>query len=132
MDFIIVFFRDTLSGVWYFLYLALCIFIIFYLLGVIGDRKRLAISVKLKEKKKYDIESGREAAIAAKQTKQIIGVLEEEEIKQAVPNPNEEVNVQENQEEPAVMVLNSDSVAPDNSKPAVTPVVIDSSSIKND
>ena len=132
MDFIIVFFRDTLSGVWYFLYLALCIFIIFYLLGVIGDRKRLAISVKLKEKKKYDIESGREAAIAAKQSKQIIGVLEEEEIKQAVPNPNEEVNVQENQEEPAVMVLNSDSVATDNSKPAVTPVVIDSSSIKND
>ena len=46
MDLILVFFRDTLSGIWYFLYLALCIFIIFYLLGVVGDRKRAAIAVK--------------------------------------------------------------------------------------
>ncbi len=135
MDLILVFFRDTLSGIWYFLYLALCIFIVFYLLGVVGDRKRAAIAVKLKEKKTYDIESGREAEIAAKQTKQIIGVLEDQA---ATPNANNPLpgagDAQNKEEVPTVMVLNSSEqpAQQEQAQPAVTPVVIDSSSIKNE
>ncbi len=135
MDLFIGFFRDTLSGIWYFLYLALCIFAIFYLLGVVGDRKRLAIAGKLKEKKTYDIESGREAKIAAKQTKQIIGVLEEEDKGPEISGDLSNVGENTNKEEaPTELVLNSDSEATkeETKQPVVTPVKIDSSSIKSD
>ena len=65
MEILLVFFRDVLSGWVYWLYLAFCIFLIFFILGFVADGKRMRINNKLKEKKKYDIESGREAAIAA-------------------------------------------------------------------
>lgn len=103
-----VFFRDILSGVWYFLYLALCILLFFYVLGIVADRKRLEISKKLKEKKTYDIESGKEAQIAAMESKQILsaGVSEE----------NQEVK---KQEEP--MVISTESM--DNSKMTINQTI---------
>ena len=68
------FFRDVLDGMVYFLYLVGCILAFFYVLGIIGDRKRKMIEAKLRDKKKYDIESGREAMIAAMETKQVLDV----------------------------------------------------------
>lgn len=94
---IVEFFRDILSGPVYYIYLIVCILAIFALLGVVGDRKRAAIEEKLKEKKKYDIESGKEAEIAALESKQVLDVLTEEPPKQEV---TEEV--------PAVIVLESE------------------------
>ena len=72
--FILDFFRDFFSGIMYWLYVSLCIFVFFYVLGIVADRKRLAIAIKLKEKKTYDIESGREAQIAAMESKQVLDV----------------------------------------------------------
>ena len=72
--FILEFFRDTLSGLLYILYLIICIIAFFYFLGIVADRKREAINKKLKEKKTYDIESGKEAAIAAMESKQVLDV----------------------------------------------------------
>lgn len=76
---IVEFFRDVLSGIWYWLYLLLCIFSFFYVLGIVADSKREKINKKLKEKKSYDIESGKEAAIAAMESKQVLAVNEEEQ-----------------------------------------------------
>lgn len=104
---IIEFFRDTLSGPIYFLYLIVCIVLFFALLGIVGDRKRAAIEEKLKEKKKYDIESGREAEIAALESKQNLDVMTEEEPKK--------------EEVPSVIVLDSEP----------TPVVEQSESSTN-
>ncbi len=133
MDLLIVFFRDVLSGIWYFLYLALCIFIIFYILGIIGDRKREAIAVKLKNKKKFDIESGREAEIAAKQTKQIINVLEENQdtSNNAASKPQGADATANKEEIPAVMVLNSSTDGNEQKIKKEEPLVINSSSIKD-
>ena len=78
MDFLIVIFRDWFSGFFYYLYVALCIFAIFYVYGFVAKRKRNAIVNKLKEKKTYDIASGKEAAIAAMETKQVLSVEEDE------------------------------------------------------
>ena len=75
MDYIITFFRDTISGFWYFVYIIVCIFFIFVLLGIVGDRKRAVIEENLKKKKAMDIASGKEAKIAAMETKQILNVM---------------------------------------------------------
>ena len=75
-------FRDVLDGIWYWLYLIVCIIMFFYILGIVADEKRARINKKLKEKKSYDIESGREAAIAAMESKQVLAVDEEEASKQ--------------------------------------------------
>lgn len=115
MDIVISFFRDTISGFWYFLYIVLCIFLIFVILGFVGDRKRAIISEKLKEKRRRDIESGKASAIAARESKQILDVMSEEELK----NPNGEIvndggNAQstealaKKEEAPSVLVLGSD------------------------
>jgi len=77
MDFIISFFRDDVAGFWYILYILACIFFIFVLLGIVGDRKRAAIAEKLKEKRARDIASGEVARIAALESKQVLDVLDD-------------------------------------------------------
>ena len=101
------FFRDVLDGMMYFLYLIGCIIAFFYVLGIIGDRKRKMIESKLKEKKKYDIESGREAMIAAMETKQVLDVDDTQD--KFVNDPNAIVN----QNSTLNSALNSMSNMPD-------------------
>ncbi len=144
------FFRDFFSGIIYWLYVLVGIFAFFYVLGIVADRKRLAIANKLKEKKTYDIESGREAAIAAMESKQILDV-EDETLPAANETPveNQSLGAVQNQfndplvgeakkeEVPQVMVLNSgEQEAPQkqaepvvismepSTTPAVTPVQV--------
>ena len=132
MEILLVFFRDVLSGFVYFLYLALCVFAFFYVLGIVADRKRLAINNKLKEKKTHDIESGREAMIAAMETKQVLDVDDEKQIPTDNQNAtmNSALNSMSNMPDatgatkevtPNVVVLNSADV---DTKPSVQPVVI--------
>lgn len=147
MDFIIVFFRDVLSGIVYYLYVGLCIFAFFYVFGFVANRKRNAINDKLKEKKQYDIASGREAAIAAMESKQVLSVDEEENnpnatlaaaANSAANDVKDDLNKKE--EVPAVMVINSDdssntsTSAPQQEAeegPKVeAPLVIDTSSVQ--
>jgi len=97
VNFLMEFFRDVLSGIWYYLYLIICIIAFFYVLGIVADRKRLEISKKLKEKKTYDIESGREAKIAAMESKQVLSAGED----------NQGIEEVKKQDEP--MVISSDS-----------------------
>lgn len=52
----------------------------FVLVGVVGDRKRAVIEANLKKKKAEDIASGKEAMIAARQSKQILDVMSDAEI----------------------------------------------------
>lgn len=105
MDFIISFFRDTLSGIWYWLYVLVCIFFIFFFLGMIGTRKQAAIIEKLKAKKADDISSGREAAIAAMESKQRLDVMQEElEDPQAEAKPEEGTD----EEVPQVLVISEE------------------------
>lgn len=91
MDIVISFFRDTISGVWYVLYIIVCILTIFVILGVVGDRKRAIISDKLKEKRKRDIESGKASEIAARESKQILDVMSDEELDIANRNKNDNI-----------------------------------------
>ena len=148
MELFLIFFRDTLSGFIYYLYVALCIFAIFYVFGFVAKRKRKAINDKLKEKKQYDIASGREAAIAAMESKQVLNVEEDEESNE--PNatladaagestPNVEPDQTKQEEVPAVMVFdsNASSTAPAEqpqetpSGPQVEqPLVIDASTLQ--
>ena len=106
-------FRDIFDGIFYWLYLAGCIFAFFYVLGIVGDNKRAKINKKLKEKKTYDIESGREAAIAAMETKQVLSVDEEAANGMSIAdmaNGNNKVDAmkKDGQEEvPAVLELSS-------------------------
>jgi len=138
--FILDFFRDFFSGIIYWLYLLVCIFAFFYVLGIVADRKRQEIANKLKEKKAYDIESGREAQIAAMETKQVLDVDEEPTMGIADAAPVENTQLQSNNtftqavpeigkskedEVPQVMVLNSSETTP--TEPAKSePVVISS------
>ena len=117
--FLLEFFRDFLDGIVYYLYLILCIFALFYVLGIVADRKREMIEKKLKEKKQYDIASGREAEIAARETKQILAVEETPEEQnsglqiQGAPVGGLGTQLQENnqkEEVPAVMVLDSSTM----------------------
>lgn len=118
---IVEFFRDVFDGIWYFPYLLLCIFLFFYVLGIVADNKREKINKKLKEKKTYDIESGREAAIAALESKQVLAVNEEEN-KADNNNSNNELIAstipEEKKEEPTVVV--KDTLPP--LEPVVQPV----------
>ena len=116
MDIVISFFRDTISGFWYFLYIVLCIFLIFVILGVVGDRKRAIISEKLKEKRRRDIESGRASEIAARESKQILDVMSDEDLKgsngEAVNNAqssNDTDSQVKKEEAPSVLVIGADS-----------------------
>ena len=114
--FLLEFFRDVLSGFLYYVYVVLCIFAFFYVLGIVADRKREMIEKKLREKKQYDIESGKEAAIAAMESKQVLDVDDD-------PNPNVQIagnqdsgismqlqDVNKMEEVPAVMVLDSSTM----------------------
>ena len=140
---ILDFFRDFFSGIMYWLYVLVCIFAFFYVLGIVADRKRLAISVKLKEKKTYDIESGREAAIAAMESKQVLDVEEDATLgtnpvenqtlaQQATQSQQPTLQAQlgnpvpnqAKEEAPQVMVLNSAEVQ--DTPKQVEPVVISS------
>lgn len=109
---VIQFFRDVLDGIWYWLYLIACIIVFFYFLGIVADNKKEKINKKLKEKKTYDIESGKEAAIAAMETKQILSVEDDNPSGNLndLANGNSTVDAakKEGQEEvPAVLELNS-------------------------
>lgn len=118
MELFVTFFRDTLSGFFYFIYLIFCIFFFFFVFGFVAKRKRNAINEKLKQKKQYDIESGREAQIAAMETKQVLDV-DDEGLNPNNDNPNATLNNAINSmnsdgttnavkdEIPNVMVLNS-------------------------
>ena len=65
--FMIEFFRDSVTGFWYFLYMLACIFFMFVLLGVVADRKRERIAVRLKAKRQEDI--------AAMETKENLDIM---------------------------------------------------------
>ena len=140
MQIFIEFFRDTLSGIVYVLYLIFCIIAFFYTLGIVGDRKRKMIEVKLKEKKAYDIASGKEAAIAAMETKQVLDI-DEADSQLASPEVNAAIGItvnngqngQQPQEEvPQVMVFDSNASsgqnAQQNQQQQNEPIVFDSSS----
>lgn len=140
MQIFIEFFRDTLSGIVYVLYLIFCIIAFFYTLGIVGDRKRKMIEVKLKEKKAYDIASGKEAAIAAMETKQVLDI-DEADSQLASPEVNAAIGItvnngqngQQTQEEvPQVMVFDSNASsgqnAQQNQQQQNEPIVFDSSS----
>lgn len=146
MEILISFFRDFLSGFVYYLYVALCIFAFFYVFGFVANRKRKAINDKLKEKKQYDIASGREAAIAAMESKQVLNVEEDpdQEGNTAPAEATTEAPAQEDpakkEEVPAVMVINSSDTSSQNadvpqqevpSGPQVEqPLVIDTSTVQ--
>ena len=159
MGILIVFFRDVLSGALYFFYMLLCIFGIFYVFGISADRKRKAIEEKLKEKKKFDIISGKEAAIAAMESKQVLDVEEEDKDGDIVSTENQNATMNsalnsmsnmpdardaQKDDTPNVMVLNSGDgssnnqnsqgteQANDTTQPKVDqPLVIDTSSIRS-
>lgn len=111
MDFIISFFRDGIAGFWYILYILICIFFIFVLLGVVGDRKRAVIAEKMKEKRKRDIESGEVARIAALESKQVLNVLEDKTDNLQNTNDDNAVTSSEElatkEEVPAVLTIDS-------------------------
>ena len=108
MDFLITLFRDKISGFWYILYILLCLLFMFALLGVVGDRKRHLIEVGLKEKKRKDIESGKEAKIAAMESKQVLDVMKEEKKGDVVPNANDTSELAKKEETPSVLVIGAD------------------------
>ena len=122
---IVNFFRDTLSGIWYWLYLLLCIFSFFYVLGIVADSKREKINKKLKEKKSYDIESGKEAAIAAMESKQVLAVNEEEQA--STPQTTDEVATTtpevKKEEEPLVISSSEPTITIQEQEPTVNAVV---------
>ena len=107
MNFVISFFRDTISGFWYFIYIILCIFFIFVLLGIVGDRKSAVIAKKLKEKKAQDIASGKEARIAAMESKQILDVMSDDSASVNGTSNLNNSNVESSKEDkaPAVLVI---------------------------
>ena len=93
---IVAFFRDVLDGFIYWIYVLVCIFLQFSLYGIIADRKRRLIQDELLKKKERDIESGKEAAKAAMEDKQILDVMEDVE-----EEPKKE-------EAPSVLVIGED------------------------
>lgn len=156
MELLIIFFRDILDGFLYFVYVFVCIFAIFYVFGISADRKRKAIEDKLKEKKKYDIMSGREAAIAALESKQVLDV-EDDPPTSGAGNENENATLNaalnsmpntsdaafaasaKKEEVPSVMVLNSsgsessnqtDPQSQNGEQAEKKPLVIDTSSLR--
>ncbi|MBR1386630.1 MAG: hypothetical protein IJ568_07345 [Bacilli bacterium] len=142
MDLFVVFFRDIIKGPIYYLYLILGFIIIFYALGIVADRRRTAIAIKLKEKKKYDIESGKEAAIAAMETKQVLdaddnndtianGVSVNENANALVnaavnnmANTNDAALSKQEEKAPTVMVLNSSDIENNKSNTSIEKTTI--------
>lgn len=108
MDFLITLFRDKISGFWYILYILLCLLFMFALLGVVGDRKRRLIEGELKEKKRKDIESGKEAKIAAMESKQVLDVMQEEKKENVAPNANDTSELANKEETPSILVIGAD------------------------
>ena len=130
---VVEFFRDVFDGVWYILYLLGCIIAFFFVLGIVADNKRARINKKLKEKKTYDIESGREAQIAAMESKQILSVNDSEttsgEANQEVPATQNVAEQEPKKEEvPTVMILNSNDQK--QAQPAVNNATINNSTIQ--
>ena len=77
MDVVIFFFRDTLSGWLYFLYVVVCLVLIFSMLGKVAEKSRSLAIEKLKAEKRRQLESGEAALKASMEGKQIINVLSE-------------------------------------------------------
>ena len=114
MGFIISFFRDVIDGWWYVLYIFVCLFFMLVFLGMYGDKKREAIAIRLKEKKARDIASGKEARIAALESKQVLDVMEEDldkengqENSQPV-STNDSAELTKKEEAPSVLVIGAD------------------------
>ena len=105
---IVVFFRDVISGWWYVLYIFACIFMIFVFFGVVGDRKRRAIEEKLKEKKKWAIESGEEARRAAMESKQVLDVMEDAQVSADDAVVDESNDLTKKDEAPSILVIDAD------------------------
>lgn len=148
MDYIIVLFRDKISGFWYFLYILACIFFMFVFLGIVGDRKRKVIADRLKEKKKRDIESGKEAQIAAMESKQVLDVMKDSAQEDTAQNSTDTDELAKKEEAPTVLVIGADgssnagtnnvpgqvaqfSGEVQNSVPAVQPMVQQSQQIQS-
>lgn len=125
--FMIEFFRDSVTGFWYFLYILACIFFMFVLLGVVADRKRERIAVRLKAKRQEDIASGKVARLAAMETKENLDIMSTmgtetnnttpavsvipstasvQNVNQQIENPTPLTNSNEQKEEvPSVLVI---------------------------
>ena len=114
--FIIAFFRD-MTGIWYVLWVIACVFLQFYLLGIVGDRKRKVIHEELLEKRKLDIESGKVAKEAAMESKQILDVMSEEELKGEEPTePPTEKDLTKQEEVPQTLIIGADGQQIDDKK----------------
>lgn len=111
MEFFISFFRDVIDGWMYFVYIFVCIFFVFVAIGMYGDKKREAIQQRLKEKKARDIASGKEARIAALESKQVLDVMEgdADQPVTSVPvennNANDTAELSKKEEAPSVLVI---------------------------
>lgn len=115
----------------------------FVLVGVVGDRKRAVIEANLKKKKAEDIASGKEAMIAARQSKQILDVMSDAEIAANATsydatgsnsdNTNDNVNPNANPLNNVVPIINENTAKDEEKAPSV--LVIDangnSSEVKN-
>lgn len=114
--FIIAFFRD-MHGIWYILWVVVCVFLQFVLMGIVGDRKRQLIQKDLLAKRKYDIESGKVAAEAAMANKQILDVMTEEELRGEDPTePPTEKDLTKKEEAPQTLVIGADGKQIDEKK----------------
>ena len=113
--FIIAFFRD-MSGIWYILWVLMCVFFQFVLLGVVGDRKRAIINADLMEKRRLDIESGKVAEEAARASKQVLDVMTEEELHEGETPTEPEKDLTKKEEAPQTLVIGADGKQVDEKK----------------
>jgi hypothetical protein len=97
---IVQFFRDIIDGPIYIIYVIVLVFLQLSLFGIIADRKRKLIQEGLQAKKARDIESGVEAEKAAMADKQILDVMDDEEL--------EEEDLTKKEEAPSVLVIGAD------------------------
>lgn len=93
MDFLISFFRDTLSGWLYFVNFVVNAFIILVCVGIIGDKKKAAIQKALREKREYELITGISAKKASMEGKQIISVVEEAAANSSGEKPPEKLEI---------------------------------------
>lgn len=118
MDNIILFFKETLSGWRYFLWVIFCAIMILAGVGKIGDRKRLEMREQMKAKKQYDLLSGRAAAQASLEGKQVISYSFSEE------KPKDDSVSQGENETPGVLEINNSVVNIDEKKDDVPDVLV--------
>lgn len=97
---IVQFFRDIIDGPIYIIYVIVLVFLQLSLFGIIADRKRKLIQEGLQAKKARDIESGVEAEKAAMADKQILDVMDDEDL--------EEEDLTKKEEAPSVLVIGAD------------------------